>query len=379
MTEKRLMRLSSVPNHRFSAMRKEGTLFQQTSTSNDTDNATGLRAYKWRLMALGLVPALLASCIEAPASRTTPSMLDVHGEGARLISQLWWVQFWTATAIVLLVTAILVAILIRHRRTSSENVEPIHSSGIRWVLLGGIALPVVVLLFVFPFTVSNSWALSEPPTQESVTINIIGHRWWWEVQYPNEGFQTANQLYIPVGQSVRVNLTSEDVIHSFWVPQLHFKRDLISGQMNSTWLHADDPGVYRGICSEFCGRQHAQMMFVVNAVAPERYQEWLANESADARTPEDQLVRMGQQVFLSSTCVYCHTIRGTPAAGETGPDLTHFASRQTIAAGALENNIGNLGGWIMDPQHIKPGSAMPATPLTGEELQALLAYLSSLQ
>jgi cytochrome c oxidase subunit 2 len=121
------------------------------------------------------------------------------------------------------------------------------------------------------------------------------------------------------------------------------------------------------------------MEFMVVALAPERYQEAIANESSPARTPSDELARKGQEVFLGSTCIYCHTIRGTPAAGELGPDLTHFANRQTIAAGALENKLGNLGGWIMDPQHIKPGSAMPSTPLTGQELQALLAYLSSLQ
>jgi cytochrome c oxidase subunit 2 len=359
---------------------KGGALFQPTSVKNNARRANWSSMPSWRLFGLGLVMALLASCIEAPASRTTPSMLDVHGVGARIINREWWLLFWVGTLIFLLVVAILGAILIRHRRTPTDlTADPHNKGGIRWIWWGGIALPVVVLLFVFLFTVRDIGALAAPPSQETVTITIFGHRWWWEVQYAEEDFTTANQLYIPVGQSVRVNLTSNDVIHSFWVPQLHFKRDLIPGQTNSIWLQADEPGVYRGVCSEYCGLQHAQMEFMVVALAPERYQTVIANESRPAHAPSDDLARAGQEVFLSSSCVYCHTIRGTPAAGELGPDLTHFANRQTLAAGALENNIGNLGGWIMDPQHIKPGSLMPATPLTGQELQALLAYLSSLQ
>ncbi|MCC6455635.1 MAG: cytochrome c oxidase subunit II [Caldilineaceae bacterium] len=353
-------------------------MFPQTSDSHHKANERG--ASRWRRLMPALAMALLTSCIEAPASRDTPSLLDAHGEGARIISQEWQLLFWIGTAIVLLISALLIAILIRHLRTPREvAADPRETVGVRWIWLGGIALPAVILVFTFFSTVRGSGALSAPPNPETVTINITGHRWWWEVQYPDAGITTANQLYVPVGQSVRIHLESDDVIHSFWVPQLHFKRDLIPGQPNSTWLQADEPGVYRGICSEFCGVQHAQMMFMVVALEPDRYQAWIENEGRSAVAPEDDVARAGQQVFLSSACIYCHTIRGTPAAGETGPDLTHLASRQTIAAGALENNIGNLGGWIMDPQHIKPGSAMPATPLNGDELQALLAYLTTLK
>jgi cytochrome c oxidase subunit 2 len=333
-----------------------------------------------RLLLPIAIAALLSACVEAPSARTIPSMLDTRGEGARIAAQEWWFLFWTAAAIVLLVTGLLIAVLVRHRRAVDvQTLDPQPNSGIRWVLYGGIAMPVVVLLIVFFFTIGNTWALSTPPSPESSEITVVGHRWWWEVQYPAEGFITANQLVVPVGESVRLNLTSADVIHSFWVPQLHYKRDLISGQMNYTWLQANEPGVYRGVCAEFCGDQHAHMMFTVVALEPDAYAEWLANEGSDARPPDSELEQTGQQIFLSSTCLYCHTIRGTPAVGETGPDLTHLASRQTIAAGTLENNTGNLGGWIMDPQHIKPGAAMPAATLTGEQLQALLAYLTSLE
>jgi cytochrome c oxidase subunit 2 len=250
--------------------------------------------------------------------------------------------------------------------------------GHRWIWWGGIALPVVVLLFVFGFEVRTIWALTQPkPTV--ATIRIVGHRWWWEIQYVDQKFTTANQLVIPAGKAVRLELTSGDVIHSFWVPQLHYKRDLIADQVNSTIVQADEPGVYRAVCAEFCGKQHAQMQLMVVALEPDRYQAWVAHESQAAPPPPAALAQAGQEVFLSNSCLFCHTIRGTPAAGEIGPDLTHLASRLTLAAGTLENNTGNLGGWIMDPQHIKPGSLMPPAQITGEELQALLAYLGTLQ
>lgn len=354
-------------------------MFQQVSDNHDVRQAKGLGVTRWQAIGLGLVSALVTGCVQAPASRNTPSALDAHGVGAHIISQQWWFLFWTGTGIVLLVTILLSAILIRQFLNRRDLVaDPRDIGGMKWIWLGGIALPVVVSLFVFASTIRTSWALRAAPNLETVTITIIGHRWWWEVQYPDQGFTTANQLYVPVGQSVRLNVTSADVIHSFWAPQLSFKRDLIPGQMNATWLQADEPGVYRGLCSEFCGLQHAQMMFMVVALPPERYRAALENERKPAQAPADESARAGQQVFLSSTCVYCHTIRGTPAAGKVGPDLTHFANHLTIAAGALENNVGNLGGWIMDPQHIKPGSSMPATPLTGKDLQALLAYLGTL-
>ena len=240
-------------------------------------------------------------------------------------------------------------------------------------------MPLVVLLGVFALTVTDIRALEAPPSAEMAAVRINGHRWWWEVEYPDLGITTANQIYVPVGQAVKIELTSNDVIHSFWVPQLQFKRDLIPGQTNTVWLQADKPGIYRGLCAEYCGLQHAQMNFMVVALYPREYEQWVAHEGSDAAKPSEPLAKAGQQVFLGKGCMYCHTIRGTSAAGWLGPDLTHLASRLTIAGGSLENNTGNLGGWILDPQHIKPGALMPATPLSGQELQELLAYLNGLK
>lgn len=340
-----------------------------------------------RLAAFGCLSFWAAGCaVEAPSSNTTPSLLDANGPGAAVISREWWILFSVAAAIFVLVVVLMLAALLRQRARSCVEanmaVAPAAAhagGGTRWIWLGGIAMPLVVLLGVFALNLRDIQALGAPPAPETVAVHIEGHRWWWEVEYPDLGITTANQLYIPVGQAVKVNLTSADVIHSFWVPQLQFKRDLIPGQTNTMWLQADKPGVYRSLCAEYCGLQHAQMHFMVVALDPVDYDQWLAHEGSDALPPTDPLAQAGQQVFQGTTCVYCHAIRGTPAAGEVGPDLTHLASRLTLAAGSLENNTGNLAGWILDPQHIKPGALMPPAPLTGQELQELLACLESLK
>ena len=337
---------------------------------------------------LAVVLALAGCAPEAPKERTTPSMLDAHGTGAAIIRQEWWILLAAAAAIfVLVVVLMLWAVLRQQRKQQGQPLgdmrdmpgEAHAGGGTRWIWIGGIAMPLLVLLGVFALTVTDIRALEAPPSKEVAAILINGHRWWWEVEYPDLGITTANQIYVPVGQAVKIELTSNDVIHSFWVPQLQFKRDLIPGQTNTVWLQADKPGVYRGLCAEYCGLQHAQMNFMVVALYPKEYEQWVAHEGSDAAKPSDPLAKAGQQVFLGKGCMYCHTVRGTPAAGWLGPDLTHLGSRLTIAGGSLENNTGNLGGWILDPQHIKPGALMPATPLSGQELQELLAYLNGLK
>jgi cytochrome c oxidase subunit II len=350
---------------------------------------------------LAVVLALAGCAPEAPKERTTPSMLDAHGTGAAIISQEWWLLLAAATAIFVLVVVLMLWAVMRQRNGHEGVPADLHEGvqatrdneldmrdmpaeahaggGTRWIWLGGIAMPLVVLLGVFALTVTDIRALEAPPSKEVAALRINGHRWWWEVQYPDLGITTANQIYVPVGQAVKIELTSDDVIHSFWVPQLQFKRDLIPGQTNTVWLQADKPGVYRGLCAEYCGLQHAQMNFMVVALYPREYEQWVAHEGSNAAKPSEALAKAGQQVFLGKGCMYCHTIRGSSAAGWLGPDLTHLASRLTIAGGSLENNTGNLGGWILDPQHIKPGALMPATPLSGQELQELLAYLNGLK
>jgi cytochrome c oxidase subunit 2 len=218
---------------------------------------------------------------------------------------------------------------------------------------------------------------SDPPV-----VRVIGHQWWWEVLYestPDRSFTTANEIRVPVGQPVKLKLETRDVIHSFWAPTLNGKMDLITGQENELEINASKPGIYRGQCAEFCGLQHAHMAFEVIALPRDEYESWRANQLKSANSPSDPQAQLGEQLFRGKGCALCHTIQGMPAGGRVGPDLTHFATRRTIAAGTLPNTPGNLGGWISDPQHIKPGNLMPAVRLQGDELNALVRYLGSLQ
>lgn len=320
---------------------------------------------------LVVIALLLAGCT------TAPSTLHPQGPGAARIAELWWILLAISSLVFLGVLIFLLFALFRRRR--DDQAANSVRTGTRIVLYAGIVMPTVILLTVFGFTLVTLNALSMPEIPEEYTIHVVGRQWWWEVRYPHQQVETANEIHIPAGQPVRIVLSSDDVIHSFWVPELHGKLDLVPGMTNEFWLQADRPGVYVGECAEFCGIQHANMRFLVIAEPLEQYSAWLAAQQLPARQPEDSLALAGQQVFLRSDCLNCHTVAGTQATGKLGPNLTHLASRQTLAAATVPNNRGNLGGWIIDPQHTKPGALMPATSLTGSELQALLAYLATLE
>ena len=215
-------------------------------------------------------------------------------------------------------------------------------------------------------------------SEPAVAVEITGHRWWWRVRYPNEQLVSANEVHIPAGVPVRLAVTSDDVIHSFWVPQVTGKVDMIPGKTNSILVRVDQPGVYRGLCAEFCGTQHAHMHLHLFVETPAEFADWLAAQRQIAPPPADPLRQRGQQVF-AARCAECHVIRGTDAAGTRGPDLTHLASRRKLGAGVHDNNRANLAGWTTDAQSMKPGNQMPSIPLPEQDLEALLAYLESLQ
>lgn len=320
------------------------------------------------LTAIGVVLAL-AGC-----GQDSPSILDPRGPGAARIATLWWWLFALGGAVFVVVVATLAVAIMRARRADHEST----GEAIRFVVIGGIAIPAVTLLATFGLTLWTTLGLADAD-QTDLTIEVIGHQFWWEVRYPDEDVVTANEIHIPVGQPVTIQVTTSDVIHSFWVPQLHGKIDLIPGRANTIQLQADEPGEYRGICAEFCGLAHAHMQFLVVASPADEFPAWLERQRQDAPLPEDDIVFRGEQLFLSSACVYCHTVRGTNDSSELGPDLTHLASRRTLAGGILENNRGNLAAWLLDPQTIKPGNAMPGTDFSGEDLQAILTYLESLE
>jgi len=319
---------------------------------------------------LGLL--LLSGCADAP------SILDPQGPAAARIADLWWLLFWMAMAVMVFVFAFLALALFR-RRPAAIDPQRAQRAGARVIIWAGVIMPAIVLAVVYVATLWTMRALATPAIPEGLTIHVIGRLWWWEVQYPEQQFVTANEIHIPVGQPVRIVLSSPNVIHSFWVPELHGKMDLVPGAVNTMWLQADQPGVYWGECAEFCGTQHAKMNFLVIAQPLAEYEAWLVRQQQPAATPTDTLAYEGQQVFLSANCLYCHAIRGTDAVGNLGPDLTHLASRRTLGAAIQENNLGNLGGWIVGPQHVKPGNLMPPSDLTSTELQALLAYLATLE
>jgi len=270
------------------------------------------------------------------------------------------------------------------RRRTVELGPPERSGGgLRWIVIGGLIVPAVILAGVFVFTVVTQAAVASPASPPAVTVQVTGHQWWWEVHYldrsPSRLVVTANEIHIPVGQPVRFELTTGDVIHSFWIPELAGKTDLVPGQQNVMWLEADSAGVYRGQCAEYCGTQHAKMAMAIIAEPPGKFSQWLDHQRQPAAAPSDSDVAAGARVFASSACALCHTIRGTLAGGRVGPDLTHLAGRRTIAAGMLPNTRGNLAGWIANPQAIKPGNRMPVVPLRPTELLAVVTFLQSLE
>jgi cytochrome c oxidase subunit 2 len=232
-------------------------------------------------------------------------------------------------------------------------------------------------------SVSTGRAIASLSEHGGPSIKVTGHQWWWEVEYdhptPSRIVKTANEIHIPVGRAVKLELSSQDVIHSFWVPNLHGKRDLIPGHSNDIWIRADHAGVYRGQCAEFCGLQHAHMALLVIAEPQDRFDAWYNAQLQTSALPTTPSLQHGRQLVESGPCALCHTIQGTQANGNLGPDLTHLASRRTIAAASLPNTRGNLGGWISDPQSIKPGNRMPPITMKSEDLQAMLDYLESLK
>lgn len=296
-------------------------------------------------------------------------------------TSLGWFLVITACVVIAIVTALVCGAALKKHRTTADVVP--GSPGFEWILWGGMVIPAVVLVVAFLLTIGTLDAVAAPERAPAATIHVVGHQWWWEVRYeglgPDQEVVTANEIHVPVGEPVRLELTTGDVIHSFWVPELAGKTDIIPGQTNSTWIEARHAGVFGGTCGEFCGAQHAHMQIRVIADAPSEYRAWLAAQRQPAGQADDPTTADGLRVFMTSGCANCHSIRGTRAGGGVGPDLTHIASRTTIAAGTLPNTEANLMGWIVGAQDIKPGSDMPNMPVPARDLQTLAAYLETLK
>lgn len=311
--------------------------------------------------------------------------LETFGPRADPVTSLGWGLIILSSAVVIVVSALVVAgILARRQRDATVVAEAAVQrgpGGLRWIYVG-LTLTVLALVASLVWTIGVVAAVSSPDKRPALTLQVTGHQWWWEVAYqpddPAHAFVTANEIHIPVGEPVEVRLTGADVIHSFWVPALTGKTDTIPGRTNVTWLQADRPGVYRGQCTEYCGLQHAHMALYVVAEPPAQFQAWEAAQRTTAQAPQAPAALEGAQVF-EARCSACHMVRGTPAGGAVGPDLTHLMSRRTIAAGTLPNTPLTLSGWVANPQSLKPGARMPATYLSGPQLSALGAYLETLR
>ena len=312
------------------------------------------------------------------------SVLAPAGTAAASIHQLWSVMLWTAATVFALVMAFIAAALVhsaRHRDTPHPPAPTERT--LNRAVIAAVALTAVILVALLTASVWTTAAVGSLRAESAVSIHVAGHQWWWEIEYedavPSRRALTANEIHLPLRRPVAVKVESRDVVHSFWIPNLQGKRDLIPGMPTTIWLQADRAGPLRGQCAEFCGLQHAKMAFDV-VVEPEAdFERWLDSVRAPAVEPTRPLEARGREVFTTERCGRCHTIRGTEANGQVGPDLTHVGSRQTIASGSLINSPAHRREWIANPQAVKPGNQMPPTPLDDDRMAALVAYLGMLR
>jgi cytochrome c oxidase subunit 2 len=336
-----------------------------------TRRSRGARLGRLALFA-GALGLLLAACTQAYDYNS----LAPQGPVAEKQADLYFLVFWIAAGVFVLVEGALVFALFRFRRRSAEDTpKQIHGHTrleIIWtiipaLLLAGVAVPTIGTIF----DLSGC-------EEDAVDVEVVGHQWWWEVNYPELQVTTANEIHIPAGRPVCVTLVSEDVIHSFWVPRLAGKQDMVPGRTIELRLQADRPGVYHGECAEYCGLSHGIMLFQVVADPPADFDAWVQTNGGDAAAqPPPEIEQL-----VTATCMSCHQIRGvegqvTPA--KPAPDLTHVGSRRTIVAGWVENNARDLARWLRNPPRVKPGSRMPNYHLTDEQIEDLVAYLGSLK
>jgi len=327
-----------------------------------------------RALLAGVVALMLAFL--ACSTKKSPALTDPKSTEAHTIANVWWLMCGLAAAVYIVVAGFILIAAFRGRRSETGKVSRVRDSTFIWV--GGIIVPAVILLILGAATVHASDTLRRPE-KDPLRIEVVGKRWWWSVSYPTYGFTTANEVHVPVGRPLEIGLDSDNVIHSFWVPQLGGKVDLIPGQHNVWRLKATKEGTFRGECAEYCGLQHAKMNFLVVAQSAASFDTWALRHQNPPSEPVSQLAANGQMIFMRAPCAGCHTIRGTTANGTIGPDLTDIGSRLALGANTVPNTEGYLAGWISNSQTIKPGNLMPPIPLSASDLQALVAYLRSLK
>lgn len=317
-----------------------------------------------------LTAVLMAGC-----SAESPSTLTAASDNGTRISGLFYFIFWVAVVVFVIVESLLLYSVIRFRR-KSESDMPTQIHGNTRLEIAWTLAPAIVLAVVFVLTYQTLLAMASAP-KDSLQVHITAHQWWWEVEYPDLGVLTANEIHLPVAQSAQFTLESKDVIHSFWIPELNGKTDVVPGKKNVNWFMPTQVGTYHAQCAEFCGAEHADMRFSVVVDSKADFATWVTQQKQKA-LPGDSLTK-GVEAFTAVGCFACHTIDGTTAQGKVGPNLTHLASRKSIAAGTLDNNTVNLRAWITNPQGIKPGVTMPVLSMTPEQADALMTMLGSLK
>jgi cytochrome c oxidase subunit II len=310
-------------------------------------------------------------------SGKSPSILDTHGSESTRIAGMWWLMFGLGAGVYAVVAFFVVWAIVRGRRRDDGGDGPVSDNA--WIVWGGVVVPVVILGVLAAVTVQATSELRRPESN-ALQVNVVGKRWWWQVSYPGTPYTTANEIHLPAGRPVEIHLDSDNVVHSFWVPQLAGKEDLVPGQHNVLRFTPDTPGTYIGECAEYCGLEHARMGFVVVVEAATDFDRWLTRRQVAPSAPDSEAAAEGETVFVREPCAGCHTVRGTPAQGTVGPDLTDFGARSTIGARTVENTPQNLAKWIVDAGSMKPGALMPPmTQLSSRDVDNLVAYLEGLQ
>jgi len=329
-----------------------------------------LRPVLLRAAVLLALTAGLAGC-----AQVSPNVFQTHGASAHDIKVLTITMFGILSGVLITVWTLLALVLIRFRERPGREPSQVH--GNTTIEVVWTAIPAVIVVVLFALTMQTTGRLVG--SAEPVQLTVTGHQWWWQVSYTGADFETANEIHIPADQTIRLDLLSADVIHTFWCPQIAGKIQMIPGHVNRLTILPVTPGKYLGVCADFCGAQHAHMHFLVYVESPAAFSTWFHHELTPAAQPTGAQAIAGEAAMARLPCASCHTIRGTSMAGTFGPDLTHLASRSTIAAVTLTNTQTNLRRWISDPQGVKPGTHMPDVPLTPQIVSEIVAYLEELR
>lgn len=325
--------------------------------------------------------ALAASAVaQEDKARWVSNIFDPLSTPSHKIHEVAFLAIGICAGIFVIVSGLLAYAIIKFKKKEGDILEPPQIYGSTQIELAWTVIPILIVFVLILVTARTVGEIqNRKPAENALKIKVIGHQWWWEVHYEDQKIITANEIHIPVGVETWFTLESADVVHSFWVPQLAGKMDVIPNRRNYLWMDPQQTGLYPGNCAEYCGTQHANMLIRVYVDTKEDFEKWLASQKAAPVPSSDPLVEAGRKVFYENSCMSCHKIDGTIAEGTFGPDLTHLMSRKSLASGMIENNPKNLWQWVRDPQKIKNGALMPDMALTNEEVDQVVAFLSTLK